>query len=129
MGYGTELIIDMSNCDIGRFNREAIEDYMVQLCELINMERSDLHFWDDIGVPEEEKETEPHLVGTSAIQFITTSNITIHTLDVLEEVYINIFSCKWFDTKKATDFTESFFGGKHQELSPALMSRGWESKA
>ena len=76
------------------------------------MERSDLHWWDDYGVPIEEQETEPHLKGTSAVQFIKTSNIVIHSLDLLKNVYINIFSCKDFDTEIAKDFSEKWFNGK-----------------
>ena len=76
------------------------------------MERCKLSWWDDYGVPPEEQQTEPHLKGTSAIQFIITSNITIHTLDILKSVYINIFSCKDFDAQKAEDFTKEWFKGK-----------------
>lgn len=129
VSYGAELIIDLKDCDVSKFTREEITVYMEGLCDLIDMERCDLHFWDDFDVPEGEKETEPHLKGTSAIQFITTSNITIHTLDLLGEVYVNIFSCKDFDSKKAADFTLSFFDGEHLELSPSLMTRGWGSRA
>ena len=76
------------------------------------MQRADLHWWDDLDLPEEERETEPHLKGTSAIQFITTSNITIHTLDILKNVYLNIFSCKNFDTDVAKNFSEKWFEGQ-----------------
>ena len=110
--YGQELILDIHNCDPDRFNRITIKNYFKDLCELIDMQRCDLHFWDDVGVPEEEKQTEPHLKGTSAIQFIMTSNVTIHTLDILKTVHINIFSCKEFDHDVAGDFTARWFDGK-----------------
>jgi len=76
------------------------------------MERCKLCWWDDYGVPLEEQETEPHLKGTTAIQFIKTSNILIHTLDLLKNVYINIFSCKDFDTDLAKNFSKEWFKGK-----------------
>jgi S-adenosylmethionine/arginine decarboxylase-like enzyme len=76
------------------------------------MERCELYWWDDYGVPLEEQETEPHMKGTSAIQFISTSNITIHTLDLLENVYLNIFSCKDFDPNVVIKFSEDWFKGK-----------------
>lgn len=110
--YGKELIIDLHNCDATTFTRESIERYFVELCDLIDMERADLHWWDDLDLPPEEHDTEPHLKGTSAIQFITTSNITIHTLDLLKAVYINLFSCKEFDAEVAKKFTEKFFKGE-----------------
>ena len=75
------------------------------------MERCELYFWDDLLTPEDEKQTSPHTMGTSAIQFILTSNITVHTLDKLKKVFINIFSCKDFDADKAAKFTRDWFGG------------------
>lgn len=110
--YGKELVLDLHECDPTTFNRPYITNYFKTLCELIDMERADLHFWDDVGVPEEDKQTEPHLVGTSAIQFITTSNITIHTLDIMKRVYLNIFSCKDFHPSVVEQFTLESFGGK-----------------
>ena len=110
--YGKELILDLHNCDSDTFTRKSIEDYFKGLCDLIEMDRSELYWWDDHGVPAEEQETQPHLKGTSAIQFITTSNVTIHTLDILKNVYLNIFSCKDFDTEAAKTFSENWFKGE-----------------
>lgn len=110
--YGIELILDLHDCDASTFNRDSIEDYFKKICEEIDMRRCDLHFWDDTGVPEEEKQNLPHTTGTSAIQFILTSNITIHTLDILKNVYINIFSCKEFDPDIAERVTIEWFKGK-----------------
>lgn len=110
--YGKELILDLRECDSKRFNRRSIRRYFKHVCALIDMERAKVHWWDDLYTPEAKKETEPHLVGTSAIQFIKTSNITIHTLDKLEAVFLNVFSCKDFDADKATSFTASWFAGK-----------------
>ena len=73
------------------------------------MERCDLHFWDDVGVPKEEQQTDPKTKGTSAVQFILTSTIVIHTLDLMKTVYVNIFSCKEFDTDEAAEFTAKWF--------------------
>jgi S-adenosylmethionine/arginine decarboxylase-like enzyme len=109
--YGKELIIDLYNCNVNHFNRKSLRKYFKELCVLIDMQRAKLVFWDDIGVPEEEKQTLPHTIGTSAVQFILTSNITIHTLDIMKRVYINIFSCKDFDSKIAEDFSKQYFGG------------------
>ena len=109
--YGKELILDLHDCDIRTFNRKSIKMYFVDLCKLINMKRCKLHFWDDLYSSEGEKQTSPHTVGTSAIQFILTSNITIHTLDILGNVYINIFSCKEYDAVIAEKFTKDWFKG------------------
>ena len=110
--YGKELILDLWSCDPATFTRESIKNFFVVLCEKIDMVREDLHFWDDVGVPLELRETEPHVKGTSAIQFIRTSNITIHTLDLMEAVYLNIFSCKSFDEDDAARLSADWFKGK-----------------
>ena len=108
--YGVELILDLHRCDTSTFTRESIEGYFERLCELIDMKREALHFWDDIGVAEDQRQTSPHTQGTSAVQFILTSSIIIHTLDQLSAVYVNMFSCKEFDPELAQRFTVEWFG-------------------
>jgi S-adenosylmethionine/arginine decarboxylase-like enzyme len=53
----------------------------------------------------------PHLNGISAVQFISTSNFTIHALTDLKAVYLNIFTCKDFDVKSAVHFAREYFNG------------------
>ena len=108
--FGVELILDLHDCDTSTFTRESISRYLEGLCELIDMKREELYFWDDIDVPEEERQASPHTQGTSAVQFILTSSIVIHTLDQLSSIYINMFSCKDFDPKLAEKFTVDWFG-------------------
>lgn len=110
--YGKELILDLHDCDTSRFNRADLEIFFMELCESIDMKREDLHFWDYEGKPEEYEKAPPHLKGTSAIQFIQTSNITIHTLDDMKRIYLNIFSCKDFDSDLVAVFCVKFFGGR-----------------
>lgn len=107
--YGAELILDLHDCDPRKFTRCEIERYFIGLCELIDMERCELYFWDDVGVPEADRQTHPKTKGTSAVQFILTSSIVIHTLDLMRAVYLNIFSCKPFDAHEATKFTVQWF--------------------
>ena len=108
--YGKELILDLHGCETSQFTRSAIEQFCTKLCELIDMERCDLHFWDDVGVPESERQTHHKTRGTSAVQFILTSTIVIHTLDLMEAAYVNVFSCKEFDADEAAQFTAKWFG-------------------
>ena len=125
--YGFELILDLHDCDVATFNRKSLEKYFSRLCKAIDMKRCDLHFWDDVGVPPEKRQTLPHTKGTSAVQFILTSTIvihaldllkaanacmTIHALDLLKAAYINIFSCKPFDRQVAEELTKKWFGAK-----------------
>jgi S-adenosylmethionine/arginine decarboxylase-like enzyme len=110
--YGFELIMDLHGCDVYRFNRASLRKYFSNLCKAIDMKRCELYFWDDVGIPSKEKQNLPHTKGTSAVQFILTSNITIHTLDLIEAAYINIFSCKAFNRKAAEKITKEWFSAK-----------------
>lgn len=110
--YGYELIIDLHHCDISTFNRDSLRRFFKKLCAEIKMTRCKLCFWDDVGVPPEEQQASPYTKGTSAVQFILTSTIVVHTLDLLEAVYINIFSCKEFDKDKAEQLTREWFKAK-----------------
>ncbi|MHC4539717.1 MAG: S-adenosylmethionine decarboxylase [Planctomycetota bacterium] len=112
MPYGFELILDLHRCDTSTFNRKSLDAYFKKLCKAIDMQKCVRYFWDDVGVAPEEQQTEPHTKGTSAVQFILTSTIVVHTLDLLEAVYVNIFSCKSFDKAVAEQITKEWFGAK-----------------
>ncbi len=111
MMYGKELILDLHDCVCLPCSRSFLGSYLKELCELICMERAELYFWDYEGLPEEYENAAPHLKGISAVQFIMTSNITIHTLDDLKKVFINIFSCRDFDADIVVKFSEDYFRG------------------
>ena len=107
--YGYELVLDLHGCNSAKFNRADIDGYFTGLCRRISMEKAETHYWDDLGVPIQEQQTSPQTKGTSAVCFILTSTIVVHTLDLLSAVYINIFSCKAFDPEVATKFTKEWF--------------------
>lgn len=108
--YGQECIIDVHESRL--FVRSMIEEFCVELCRLIGMEPEDLVFWDYEGEPAEYEKAPAHLKGTSAVQFIKTSNITIHALDEMKRFYLNVFSCKPFDARAVVDFTRDWTCGK-----------------
>lgn len=107
--YGYELIVDLHHCEVATFTRDSLTNYFSQICRLIDMQLCEIHFWDDVGVPEDERQAAPHTKGTSAVCFILTSTIVVHTLEMLKAVYVNIFSCKPFDPKLAEEFTKKWF--------------------
>ncbi len=49
------------------------------------------------------------LKGYSAMQFIETSSITVHCDEPDRRVFIDIFSCKNFNPKKAAEFSKKYF--------------------
>lgn len=48
--YGTELILDLHDCDPKQFTRGRLTIFFAELCDLIDMKAEDLHFWDDQDV-------------------------------------------------------------------------------
>lgn len=110
--YGYELILDMHGCDPSTFSRESLDGYFEKLCKAIDMVKCERYWWDDVGVPEKERQTSLHTKGTSAVQFILTSTIVVHTLELLGAVYVNVFSCKPYDRAVAEQITKEWFGAK-----------------
>lgn len=109
--YGQELVLDLHGCNTTLFNRRGLTFFLQGLCTRIDMQPEDMYFWDDVGVSADEVQTDPLTKGTSAILFILTSSIVIHTLDLTGKVFINIFSCKTFDVVEAEKFCVRFFAG------------------
>ena len=107
--YGQELVLDLHGCDASLFNRKDLDKFFTRLCDLIGVEKGDRYWWDDVGVPEEECQTDPDLKGTSAVQFILTSTIVVHVLDLLGTVYVNIFSCGEFSAADVEAFCIDWF--------------------
>jgi len=121
--YGQSFLIDLHRCDIGLFNRHDIDRFFSGLCELIDMKPEDRYFWDDLNVSIEERQTDPRTKGTSAVQFILTSSITVHALDLLGDVYIDVFSCKLFDISAVLDYSIKFFDAKKHTAVPVTRGR------
>ncbi len=111
MSFGYELILDLEGCTRSQFERVHLTQFFKKLCSLLEMERGPLHFWDYEPDDEARGQAPENLAGISAVQFISTSNITIHTLDHGGRVYLNIFSCKEFSVRDATVYCQEFFGG------------------
>jgi len=110
--YGQELILDMHNCNPELFTRRHIRNYFKELSKILDMKRGRLCWWDDYRVPPKEQQTNPKTKGTTAVQFMLTSNVTIHTLVLLKRIYLNVFACKDFDAEAVIRFSKKWFEGK-----------------
>ena len=60
------------------------------------------------------------LEGYSALQFIHTSSVTIHFDETANRAFIEIFSCKFFDPKKAELFCKTFLQAKKSKAKSFL---------
>jgi len=103
--WGISTSVDLHNCDPEAIrSRERIREYVVQLCELIEMRRYGecqiVHFG------------EGHVAGFSMTQLIETSLISGHFANDTNRAYLDIFSCKAYDPQVVEAFSRAFFGAR-----------------
>lgn len=101
--FGWHLLVDCSDCDRDKIgNSDNIYKFVKELVKRIDMVA--------VGEPIIQMmcEGDPK-VGYSLMQLISTSNITGHFMDISGEAYIDVFSCKPFDTKVAEECVVEFF--------------------
>jgi len=105
--YWGELILDLYDCDPKTIrSRKKILEYANKICNLIKMKKYGKPFIERFGFGKD------FTVGYSLVQLIESSSITAHFSELYNRAYINIFSCKLFDYKIATEFTKNFFKSK-----------------
>ncbi len=108
--WGLSASIDLYNCDLKLITLEShIKQYVIDLCELIEMKR----FGDTIVVNFGEDEK---VAGYSMTQLIETSLISGHFANSSKSAYIDIFSCKWYDTNIAARFTANRFNAEYYNI-------------
>ena len=76
--YGKELILDLHDCDVRLITEPSLERFLDVLCVFLEMEQVQRHWWKDLA------NEEPHLAGISVVQFIRTSNVTVHALTKIQ---------------------------------------------
>ncbi|MEK7154737.1 MAG: S-adenosylmethionine decarboxylase [Patescibacteria group bacterium] len=115
--FGQELTVDLYDCDLGKISDGAhIKNYVIKLCdEVIDMKRYGEPMVEHFG------HENPITSGYSLVQLIETSCVSGHFSEFKRSAYINVFSCKWFDEKKAAEFTKRWFGAL--KAKTALQSR------
>jgi len=103
--WGMSLHLDLHGCNARILDdRKAIKEYVQQLCKEIKMER--------YGPTRVAKFGKGWRYGLSAMQFISTSSITLHSVPPLNANYIDIFSCGKFDPEKAKKYSMEYFQAK-----------------
>lgn len=100
--WGMSAMINLKNCNTDLIKSAAhIQDYVIQLCKLIEMTR-----YGDVQIV---KFGAGDKAGYSMVQLIETSCITAHFSDDTGAAYIDIFSCKPFTPAEAAEFSKKFF--------------------
>jgi S-adenosylmethionine/arginine decarboxylase-like enzyme len=120
--WGMLTSIDLFGCDpqIMR-DSEAVKKYVFELCKLIDMKRFGECTVVDFG--EDEK-----VAGFSMVQLIETSCISGHFANSSDSIYIDIFSCKYYDPEKTAEFTRKFFKAKKAESTVLLRGKDFRKK-
>jgi S-adenosylmethionine decarboxylase len=112
--WGILTSIDIHDCNPETIRDAAkIKEFVIQLCDLIQMKR----FGDPVIVHfgEEEK-----VAGFSMTQLIETSLISAHFANQSNNVYLDVFSCKYYEPEEAANFSRDFFEGKDYNLNVTL---------
>ena len=112
--WGLAAGIDLHGCNPETIrNAEKIKQFVVELCERIDMKRFGECTVVNFG--EEER-----VAGFSMSQFIETSMISGHFVNQTNTVYLDVFSCKYYNPYVAADFAKEFFGAKDYDLHYTL---------
>ncbi len=111
-GVLTSVDIYKSDPDIIR-NAKSIEQFVHQLSDLIEMKRYGecqiVHFGKDKKVE-----------GFSMTQLIETSLISGHFANASNTIYLDVFSCKFYEPREIAEFATSFFKGRNYKMQIAL---------
>lgn len=113
--WGHHLLLDCSDCDLTSItDKHNIYNFVKTVIQRIDM------------VAYGEPQIELLLPGTSnqgfsVLQMITTSNITAHFVDEDRSAYIDVFSCKNFDSDVVIDTIKEFF--KPRQIKSNLINR------
>ncbi len=101
--WGISTAVDIYGCDPDTIrSRERIAQFTRELCDLLGVKRFGetqvVRFGDD-----------PRVYGYSMVQLIETSLVSAHFAEDSNAVYLDIFSCKWYDAEAAAEFAKEFF--------------------
>ena len=112
--WGLLTSIDLYKCDPDMIrNADKIKEYVKTLCEKIEMKRYGetvvVHFGQD-----------PRVSGFSMTQLIETSLISGHFANETNNVYIDVFSCKFYHPWEVAEFSKTFFNAHNYNIQIAL---------
>jgi len=112
--WGLLASIDLHQCNPNYIrNPEKIKEFILELCERIDMVRH--------GECHIERFGDGTLEGYSVFQFIETSCVSAHFDEKISNAtYLDIFSCKYFNPLEASEFAKEFFEAADYNLSYTL---------
>ena len=103
--WGFHALFDCAACDIERVKSKAnVRDFLAEMVREIDMVPFGAPYIERFATHDIDKS------GISFFQMIETSNISGHLCEANGDAYIDIFSCKEYDTRLAQEIIEKYFG-------------------
>jgi S-adenosylmethionine decarboxylase len=108
--WGLLTSIDLHSCNPKTIrDAEKIKKFVYELCRKIDVQRFGecqvVHFADH----------NEDVAGFSMVQLIETSLISGHFANKTNNVYLDIFSCKYYDPAVAIEYAYEFFEAKNHQ--------------
>lgn len=104
--WGLATAIDLHECDPDLLkNAEAIKEYAIKVCAVIDAKPWGPCHVQHFGV-------NPDVAGYSMMQLVETSLVSGHFANKTNRIFLDIFSCKYYDAIKAVEFAKEFFKAK-----------------
>lgn len=101
--WGLSTSIDLHDCEPELIrSADAIKQFVVELCDLLEVKR----FGECTVVHFGEK---PEIAGFSMTQLIETSLVSGHFVNETNAIYLDVFSCKFYEPQAAAGFAMKFF--------------------
>lgn len=102
--WGILTSIDLHNCDPEMIrDADTVRKHVYELCDLIKVKRfgecTVVHFADH----------DEDVAGFSMVQLIETSLISGHYANKTNNVYLDIFSCRYYNPDVVEKFSKEFF--------------------
>jgi S-adenosylmethionine decarboxylase len=112
--WGISTAVDVYGCDPDAIrSRERIAQFTRELCDRLGVKRFGetqiIRFGDDHRV-----------YGYSMVQLIETSLVSAHFAEDSNTVYLDIFSCKWYDVEAAAEYAKEFFRANRIQVQTCL---------
>ena len=112
--WGLSCSIDLYDCNYDLITKpQPIKQFVTELATILKVKRHGPCQLTNYGGRE-------GVYGFSMVQLIDASLISGHFSNASRAAYLDIFSCKYYDPKKAAAFSQGFFQAKKYKLNITL---------
>ncbi len=112
--WGLSTQIDLYDCDPDLIrSKDDIERFTHVLCNMLGVEMYGPTQIVRFG-------NNPEVYGYSMVQLIQTSLVSAHFAEESNAVYLDVFSCKYYDAEEAIRYAQDFFKAKSVRVNSLL---------